>query len=420
MDHQAPTALARRAFLRLLGGGAAALSVTTVLAACGSPAPASAPTAGGQQQAPASGAAKAELKIGLLSGYSGPYAAFGPDMYRASELYLEQHGGTLGGLQVTTIQEDEGATSQDALTKTRKLIQQDKVDLIMGVVSSANALAIRDVVDQAQVPTIITNANANEITGEKRSPYIFRAAVTAWQNGASLGHWVAQNVGSRVIAMAPDYTAGQQWIAAFKQDFESVGGSVIDALYPPLGTSDYAPYLAKVKPQNPDGVWAQFAGSDAVKFNQQWTQYIGTSVRLCGGGLNQQACDQVGKSALSMISESTAWEPRLDIPTNKAFVEAFQKKYNTLPQYGQYHYDAMALVDKILQSNGGDKSPAALVKGFDDISEIDSVRGVVKVDPETRGLIVPFWRAQPVEDNGAVTIKVLETLGTFAPFKRLD
>jgi len=404
----------RRRFLGVvLGAGAASL-----LAAC-SAAPNPAGGAASSQQAPAAGApaSKGELKIGLLSGFSGPYAAFGPDMANCADVYLDQHGGMMGGLKVTTLQEDEGATAQDALNKARKLIEQDKVDVIMGIVSSANALALRDLIDQAQKPTIITNANANEITGSKRSQYIFRTALSAYQNASALATWAPTNVGKRLIAMAPDYAAGQQWTAAFKEVFERAGGTLTDTILPPLGNADYAPYLTKIKSQNPEGVWAEFAGSDQIKFTQQWNDYIGTSIPLIGGGMNWQTADQVGHASLIWKSVAVAWEIGVDTPTNKQFVEAYNKKFNSYPIYGEYHYDAMALLDRILQANGGDKSAAAIVKGFEGLTEFDSVRGLIKVDPETHGLVVPQWRAVAKEDNGKVSVQILEQLGMFAPKK---
>src|SRR5919199_1103266 len=139
MTTQRSGVFSRRAFIRTAAAAGGGLSIALLLAAC-SPASTGAPAA---QQAPAqgSGASKGELKIGLLSGFSGPYAAFGPDMANAADVCLDQHGGMLGGLKVTTIQEDEGATTQDALSKARKLIEQDRVHVLMGIVSSANALA---------------------------------------------------------------------------------------------------------------------------------------------------------------------------------------------------------------------------------------------------------------------------------------
>jgi branched-chain amino acid transport system substrate-binding protein len=411
------TVSSRRTFLRGLVGATAGLSVGSLLAACTPGGPALGGAATTQQAPAAASAGTGELKIGLLSGFSGPYAAFGPDMARCADVYLDQHSGMLGGLKVSTIQEDEGATSQDALSKARKLVEQDKVDVIMGIVSSANALAIRDLIDQAQKPTIITNANANAITGDQRSKYIFRTALSAFQNASALPKWAVANVGKRMIAMAPDYAAGQEWTAAYKQVFESAGGTLMDIILPPLGNADYAPFISKLKPQNPDGVWAQFAGADAIKFTQQWNDYIGTSIPLIGGGMNWQTADQVGQAANAWKSLAVAWELGLDNPTNKQFIDAFFKKFNTYPVYGQYHYDAMGLLDRILQSSSGDKSAAAIVKGFEGLTEIDSVRGTIKVDPETHGLTVPQWRAVPKEDNGKMGIQILEQLGMFAPQK---
>jgi branched-chain amino acid transport system substrate-binding protein len=223
--------------------------------------------------------------------------------------------------------------------------------------------------------------------------------------------WTPTNVGKRIITMAPDYAAGQEWTAAFKQVFEGAGGTVIDSILPPLGNADYAAFISKVKPQNPDGVWAQFAGADQLKFTQQWNDYIGTSVPLIGSGMNWQTAGQVGQAAKVWKTLAVAWELGLDTPTNKQFIDAFFKKFNTYPVYGAYHYDGMALLDKILQASGGDKSAAAIVKGFGGVTEFDSVRGTIKVDPETHGLTVPQWRAVPNEQNGTMGIQILEQLG---------
>ncbi|MBV9579426.1 MAG: ABC transporter substrate-binding protein [Chloroflexi bacterium] len=409
------TPASRRQFLRGLFGATVGLSVGSVLAACTPGAPAGIGGLGASQQAPSQSGGNGELKIGLLSGFSGPYAAFGPDMANCADVYLDQHGGMLGGLKVNTIQEDEGSTVQDALTKARKLIEQDQVDVIMGIVSSANALALRNMIDQAQKPTIITNANANAITGDQRSQYIFRTALNAYQNASALVAWTPVNVGKRIFTMAPDYAAGQEWTAAFKQGFEAAGGTIIDSLLPPLGNADYAPFISKVKPENPDGVWAQFAGADQLKFTQQWNDYIGTSIPLIGSGMNWQTAGQLGQAAKVWKTFAVAWELGIDNPTNKQFVDAFFKKFNTYPVYGAYHYDGMALLDKILQSSNGDKSAAAIVKGFAGVSEFDSVRGTIKVDPETHGLTVPQWRAIANDDSGTMGIQILEQLGVFPP-----
>src|SRR6267143_220910 len=141
MKHDHAGMVSRRTLLRAALYGAGAVTAASVLAACGpsTPSAANAPASG----APAGGAATAApavsaggsggtLKIGLLSGFSGPYAAFGPDMANSIGVYLDQHNGLVGGLKVNLIQEDESATPQDALLKARKLVEQDRVNVLMG------------------------------------------------------------------------------------------------------------------------------------------------------------------------------------------------------------------------------------------------------------------------------------------------
>src|SRR5437870_10132641 len=215
--------ITRRALFRATLGGLGAVSVASILAACGTTtpsAPAGAPPAA--QPAPTTAAATSSgsnggaLKIGLLSGFSGPYSAFGPDMANSIELYLEQHSGLIGGLKTTVIKEDEGTTTQDALLKARKLIEQDHVDVLMGIVSSANALAVRDLLDTSKTPTIITNAGADDITGAKRSAYIVRVSFSSWQQGAPSGKWAFGQGYRNMMAFAPDYAAGYEQLKGFE------------------------------------------------------------------------------------------------------------------------------------------------------------------------------------------------------------
>ena len=125
--------------------------------------------------APAAGnASSGTLKIGLLSGFSGPYAAFGPDMANSIDVFLDKHNGMVGGLKATVIKEDEGAVPQDALNKARKLVEQDRVNVLMGLVSSANALAVRDLLDGSKTPTIITNAGADDYRVAAKSVHCAR------------------------------------------------------------------------------------------------------------------------------------------------------------------------------------------------------------------------------------------------------
>jgi branched-chain amino acid transport system substrate-binding protein len=415
--------LSRRTLLRAALGGAGAVTVASVLAACS---PAAAPGAQpqpstGNQQAPAAGTTgSGALKIGLLSGFSGPYAAFGPDMASSIEIYLDQHNGMVAGIKPTIIQEDEGATPQDALLKARKLVEQDRVNVLMGIVSSANALAVRDLLDSSKTPTIITNAGADDLTGAKRSPYIVRVSFSSWQQGAPSGPWAFQQGWKKVMAFAPDYAAGYEQLAGFEDTFQKAGGTVTEKVFPPLGNSDYAPFLAKIKAGSPDAVWGFFAGADQIKFVQQYAQFVGDSIPLFGNTLSRNAADAVGKTISVVKMGCTGWEESLDNPLNQAYVTDFMKKFNRHNDFGEYTYDAMGLLDKVLTDLKGDTNPDKLVQALNGVTSFQSIRGEIRIDPDSHGLIQTYYHTEPVVDGDTARVKVVGQLGVFGPHTQIS
>jgi branched-chain amino acid transport system substrate-binding protein len=409
--------ISRRALLTGMG----ATTVATLLVACTTTAPNS--PAAATTTAPAvsaGGDSGGTLKIGLLSGFSGPYAAFGPDMANSIDVYLDQHNGLIGGLKATVIQEDESATPQDALLKARKLVEQDRVNVLMGLVSSANALAVRDLLDGSKTPTIITNAGADDLTGAKRSPFIFRVSFSSWQQGAPSGKFAVAQGWKKVMAFAPDYAAGYEQLAGFADAYTQAGGTMVDKVYPPLGNSDYAPFLGKIKAANPDAVWAFFAGADQIKFVQQYEQFVGTSIPLFGNTLSRNAADAIGKSITVVKMGCTGWEESLDIPLNQVYVADFMKKFNRHNDYGQYTYDGVMLLDKVLTDLKGDTNPDKLSQALNGVSSFQSIRGEVRIDPESHGLIQTYYQTVPVAQGDQYKVKVVGTLGVFGPSKQIS
>jgi branched-chain amino acid transport system substrate-binding protein len=425
--------MSRRTLLRAALGGAGAVTVASILAACSAPpsasnAPASgaaAPAGAAQPAATAapatsSGASGGTLKIGLLSGFSGPYAAFGPDMANSLSLFIDQHDGQVGGLKATVVQEDEGATPQDALLKARKLVEQDHVNVLMGIVSSANALAVRDLLDGSKTPTIITNAGADDITGAKRSPFIFRVSFSSWQQGAPSGKWAVAQGYKNVMAFAPDYAAGYEQLKGFEDAFTQAGGTVTEKVFPPLGNSDYAPFLAKIKAGNPDAVWGFFAGADQIKFDQQYSEFIGNGIPLIGNILSRNAADAIGKAIMVVKMGSTGWEETLDNPLNQTYVSDYMKKFNKHNDYGEYTYDAAILLDKVLTAQKGETDPDKLSQALNNVASFQSIRGEVRIDPESHGLIQTYYQTAPVVDGDTAKVKVVGPLGVFGPTSQIS
>ena len=144
------------------------------------------------------------VKVGVLLPFSGVYAALGKEIDAGFQLGMQEFG---SNLDVEFVREDSAADPGKSIAKARKLVLQDKVDVMTGIVSSAVAGALRDFVHGAKVPLMITNAGNNSVTGEKCSPYITRFSFSNGQVNRPMGKWMAENGIKKVYTLAPDYTA---------------------------------------------------------------------------------------------------------------------------------------------------------------------------------------------------------------------
>ena len=141
----------------------------------------------------ACGAAQAaEYKVGLLLPFSGVYAGLGSHIENGFKLGLEHFGGDLGGNTITLVREDTEAKPAVGLVKAKKMVLQEKVDVITGIVSSAVLGAVRDFAHGSKTPIVVANAGNNDMTGAKCSPYIIRVSFSNAQITRDMGSWLAE------------------------------------------------------------------------------------------------------------------------------------------------------------------------------------------------------------------------------------
>ncbi|MDE3075911.1 MAG: ABC transporter substrate-binding protein, partial [Chloroflexota bacterium] len=133
------------------------------------------------------------------------------------------------------------------------------------------------------------------------------------------------------------------------------------------------------------------------------------------GLLTLDVTNAIGKTALLVKGTDNNYDISFDNPTNKQFVAAFKKKFNRDPELAQFQYDGLILLDKALELAKGDKSPDSLVSALEKVPSFDSVRGKVKIDPETHGLIQSWYLAVAAEENGKVKPQIKQKLVTLAP-----
>jgi branched-chain amino acid transport system substrate-binding protein len=323
------------------------------------------------------GARDGSVKVGLLVPKSGVYAPLGRDMENGFRLYLDAKGGRLGGRAVEVVVADEGGGPESGVPAAQRLLQQDRVTTLVGIVNSAVALGVRDLAADGGIPLIVANAGANAITGEQRSDYVWRTSFTNGEVAGALGQYVAGQVkDGKVFLVAPDYAAGKEATAGFQEAFEAAGGQVAGTELTPFGTTtNFQPYLARIQRSGAKGVYCFYAGAEAVAFVKQYQEFgLAAKVPLyCSGFVTEGGVLEAQGDAALGIRGSLHYSDQLDNPTNRRFVADYRARYGEAPTvYAVQAYDAAAVLDTAL-ARGTDG--AAIVEGLKGIGEIDSPRG---------------------------------------------
>lgn len=355
-------------------------------------------------------AAAEDITIGLLLPYSGVYAALGNEIEAGFRLGLETFGAE-SGATFTVVSEDSEAKPPVGLAKAKKLVLQDEVDVIAGVVSSGVLGAIRDFIDGAKVPLIVANAGNDEATGEDCSPFIVRMSFSNAQVNRPMGQWLKDQGVAKVYTLAPDYAAGQQMIGAFAEAFKAAGGEIVGQEFTPFQkTQDFGPYLAKAKASGADAVYAFYAGGEAISFVKQYDSFgLKTDLPLYGAGFLTSALyvDAEGPAAEGVIA-ALHYVPAIDNPENAAFVAAFKAKTGHVPsEYAVHGYDAAHALVQAVASGAADREVIAKALSK---TAFDGPRGATAIDPATNNIVQPIYVYETVAGEAGLTQKVLAQL----------
>ena len=339
------------------------------------------------------------IKIGLLNALTGPLAVNGSEINEGIKLYWEDEmGSQVAGRRVRLIVEDSEGKPDVGLTKTRKLAESDRVHVILGPVSSAVGVAMRDYVHERRVPTIITQATANSLTTERASPVLFRSAMSSYQQEAAGGWYVAAKLGHKKIAVVGlDYVAGHEQTDGFIKTFMESGGQSVEKILMPLGAMDVAPYIARVqsKAGELDAVVGILWGPSAPQWLKAWQEY-GLKGKLplltLGETVSESYLKTVGDAALGIVNW-LSYSPALDTPENKRFVQAFSKKYGKEPVYNNHlgYLAARAAGEAIKAVNGNVEDQARFLEALRRV-KFDAPGGPFRFDDKQNAVIPTYIR----------------------------
>ena len=324
------------------------------------------------------------IKIGFLSPLSGAIAAAGKDMYSGCELFWEESGWQMAGRKVEVILEDNEGQPASALTKARKLVENDKVHVLMGVILSNVAYALVPYVEQQAIPTLYPINSADDLTQRKRPHWLVRTGFSAGGNMHPFGEYAARTLGYRkVVTVGLDYAFGWETVGGFHRSFEDNGGQIIQKLWVPLNVQDYGPYLGQVK-RDADAVFVNGLGRWTVLFAKQYAESgLKGRIPLIANGTypDEHVLPQLGDETVGVIS-AHHYSAALETPANQRFRAAYEKAYQRTPGfYGENCYTGARMLNEAVRAiRGNVEDRAALIAALRQVKITDAPRGPVEMD----------------------------------------
>jgi branched-chain amino acid transport system substrate-binding protein len=337
-----------------------------------------------------------ELRIGALATLLGPFTAMGEDSMRGVELAIAEFGGQLAGKRIRLVKEGSNAMPEDALNKAQTLVEQYKVDFLIGPLSGNEGIAVRDYA-RIQPDRVFLNgiAGAQEITLHNPAPNFFSFTMNGVQWMAGLGTYVYETQGYRRVAIvAEDYSFPYSQVGGFMIEFCRVGGTVVEKFWVPLATRDYSAVVADM-PDDIDAIYVALGGTDAINF---LSQYGGSHPLIAGsltidqtvlnttGALADRLAGMASSGCIADNNPSREWQ---------AFVQAYREKFPnglyspSLFAYGYYVNTKAALL--ALDSIDGDLSNGQ-VRFKNALSNLEFVTptGPVRLDHNRQAIATVF------------------------------
>ena len=347
------------------------------------------------------------VKVGLMTTLSGPGAGLGVDIRDGFKLAIKSGGGKLGGIPASIVEADDSASPDIGRQTADRMVKQDKVDFLTGIVFSNVMLAVGAPTFASKTFYVSTNAGPSQYAGEGCNPYFFSASYQNDNMHEVVGKIVTDKGYKRVALIAPNYPAGKDALTGFKRFYQ---GTVSSETYTSLTQLDYGTEISKLRAEKPDAVYIFLPGGLGINFIKQFVGAgLSKDMTLFGPGFSadEDVIKAVGEPMLGMFN-SSQWAHDLDNAANKKFVADFQKEYGRLPtMYAAQGYDAARLIDAAVRDSKGKLDDKAAVRKALEAAKFESVRGSFKFNNNHFPIQDYYMRVVTKDAQGRITNRTL-------------
>src|SRR5215471_4024333 len=363
------------------------------------------------------------ITIGVLSPLTGVFATYGRDIVDGAQLYADEMHGQLGNRKIKLVVEDYQVKPDVALTKIKKLVERDGAHAVLGIVLSAAAIAVKDYVNEKKVPLLISGFAVAENLTLQNNPYVFRFTYSGDMTAAPIAQFAYKTLKARKAAIvASDSVGPLEIILAWARAFEEAGGKVVQEVYAPLGTADWAPYVAQLR-QDVDVIGVQAVGADGIRFVRQFQEYgLKGKIPLVDAavGCSENSLLPAAGDAAVGVYNSQPYQPTLDTPKNKKFVQAFKTKFGREPGApAEFTYVAMQAIEQALKVTGGNIEDSAKFVEALGKTDLDAPQGRVRFD-RFHNVVTDIHISRIDKVGGQIAPVVIETIKGVDQFLGMD
>ncbi len=318
-----------------------------------------------------------KLRVGLMLPYTGTFAQLGVAIENGFRLAIAEQGGKLGGREIEYFKVDDESEPSKGIENATKLVQRDKVDVLVGTVHSGVQMGIHKVARDSGVLSLIPNAGVHAATRSQCAPNVFRTSFSNSQPTRALGPAMIAKGHKKAVWITWKYAAGDEAFEGFKEGYTAAGGTIVKELGLPFPNVEFQALLTEIAAIKPDAVACFFAGGGAAKFMRDYAAAgLKDKIPLYGSGfLTEGVLDAAGDAANGVMT-TLHYSDSLATPRNQAFRLAYAKAYRLQPDvYAVQGYDTGLLLVQGANAVKGDlSSKAALYKAMESAT-IDSPRG---------------------------------------------
>lgn len=355
------------------------------------------------------------VKVGIIAPLSGPFSSNGKMWEATVKAYQKIHGTQAGGHTIEVVWKDlADINPAQARALAQELIVKEKVQYLGGLYFTPDALAVGAIAQEAKVPTVIFNAATSSILD--KSEHLLRTSYTLPQVSVPAARYALDQKLRTVVTLVSDYGPGLDSENAFVKTFTAGGGQVLEQIRAPLKTSDFGPFMQKIKSLKPDAVFVFGPGGpptyaiikaySEAGLKQAGVRFIGT------GETSELDLPAIGDAALG-LETALHYSPAHESAMNQAFLKTAAElaPQVVLNAASVGAYDGMAVIYRMVEATKGQRDPAkalAAAKGW----QWESPRGPVKIDAQSRELVQNVYvRVVDKDAAGRLRNREIKTYG---------